>query len=428
MSGEARDVVRSARSMLARGGQARRSRAWTATRVAWVVGWLCFAGVAGCRWGFGLRGEDAQLADGADLVLDDAGLPVPCAADTDCGRCQRCETNYCQRATFVALGFDRRNSCALDERGDVWCWGRNDYLVVDATLPALEIVPRPRRRADTTGVSGIDVGWGVIYVLQSGTLRSRGHFGGNVNDSSQSWDRVYANNFNGCALTTAGAVYCSGDNQHGQLGRGEAAQQVQPLGQFAAPSTNWRHVAPGNATCAIDTNDRLHCVGSNNFGQLGRGTVSSSELTLAEVGGSGVVWSTAQMGENHGCGIQRDGTLWCWGENLIDSAARPAPVQVGNDADWSRIVTNNKCSCAVKGATALWCACAFSGLTKALGLPMSTDWTPLPITVDSNTDPAIGGDHACVRQNGKWVCWGDNTLGAVGVDELALVGPTPLCE
>jgi hypothetical protein len=387
-----------------------------------------------CRWGFDLRsesGDDAPPIDpDAGFVLDDAGQLVSCSVDTDCGRCQRCAANYCQRATFVDIGLGQRNGCALDELGEVWCWGKNTYYIVASSLPYDELVPRPRRRTLTEPIDSIAVAWGLALLRRTdGTLRSVGSLDANVDDPATDWAELFASNFNGCARKQNGELHCVGANSNGQLGRGVTGTGEQPLGLFGTAGIVWTTASTANTTCAIDDAGAMFCVGSNDFGELGRGTTSLFETTIAQVG-TDTDWLSLDVGEQHVCAIKQNGTLWCWG-NLPNAhgGTVTAPVQIGTATDWSSVASAFGASCALRGGTDLWCFGETSYMLRGLTGNLDGAWASLGVTVDPGTPVRIGAESGCVKQAGRWMCWGRDTESAVGVESgAAQVTATTLCE
>jgi alpha-tubulin suppressor-like RCC1 family protein len=74
-----------------------------------------------------------------------------------------------------------------------------------------------------------------------------------------------------CGVTTAGAAYCWGLNNFGQLGDNSTTNRTSPVAvtgglSFAAVSAGGQH------TCGVTTAGTAYCWGSNSSGQLGNGT------------------------------------------------------------------------------------------------------------------------------------------------------------
>ncbi len=74
----------------------------------------------------------------------------------------------------------------------------------------------------------------------------------------------------------------------------------------------------------------------------------------------GTVWATVDNGAYHSCGIEADGTLWCWGANNskilgVPGASSFEPVQVGQDGDWAFVAAGDFHNCAIKKNGDLHC-------------------------------------------------------------------------
>lgn len=72
--------------------------------------------------------------------------------------------------------------------------------------------------------------------------------------------------------------------------------------------------------------------------------------------GGGAGWTEVSSGGESGCGIQKDGTLWCWGSDEDDTLGdgpgavdQHSPVQI--PGSWKKVSH----SCAIKADDTLWC-------------------------------------------------------------------------
>lgn len=95
----------------------------------------------------------------------------------------------------------------------------------------------------------------------------------------------------------------------------------------------WQAVAGGlDHTCGIQMDGSPWCWGDNSFGQLGIGTNADSWLP-AQVS-PGTAWVFATGGYFFSCGIQPSRILWCWGsddsgqlgDGLMPDSWVPVPV------------------------------------------------------------------------------------------------------
>ena len=67
----------------------------------------------------------------------------------------------------------------------------------------------------------------------------------------------------------------------------------------------------GTSTCALATDGRMYCWGSNNLGQLGDGTtINRAQPTLVA---GGLTFSAMAKGPAQACGIATSGAAYCWG-------------------------------------------------------------------------------------------------------------------
>lgn len=76
----------------------------------------------------------------------------------------------------------------------------------------------------------------------------------------------------GCATTTAGHVYCWGENDHGQAGDGTTTLRPVPVKVEGLPEPIVRVEVTRGTTCALGVSGRIRCWGDDGFGQRGQKT------------------------------------------------------------------------------------------------------------------------------------------------------------
>jgi alpha-tubulin suppressor-like RCC1 family protein len=82
-------------------------------------------------------------------------------------------------------------------------------------------------------------------------------------------------------------------------------------------------------------------------------------VTPTKVGSS--QWASLSIGADHTCGITRQQTLWCWGNNvdgelgLGDQRNRNRPAQVGSDTDWLTVRAGSIHTCGTRTTRTLSC-------------------------------------------------------------------------
>ena len=72
-------------------------------------------------------------------------------------------------------------------------------------------------------------------------------------------------------MVAGGAVYCWGDNYHGQLGDGSTTRRLTPVTVSGLYGTTTIAAGHGH-TCELVAGEVVLCWGANGFGQLGDGT------------------------------------------------------------------------------------------------------------------------------------------------------------
>ncbi|AUX48737.1 uncharacterized protein SOCE26_102780 [Sorangium cellulosum] len=198
-------------------------------------------------------GGDAEVRGEPAEVFDADGFPL-------------------RGVTRVAAG--EAHVCALDERGDVWCWGDGAAGAVrkQGVSGAIDVAAGGRHSCAALGTGEV-LCWGWNLNGQSG-----GRF---VSDGEDSVGvtrvegvagarAVVAGGRHSCALLDDGGVMCWGSNQSGQLGTEEASLSSTPV--RAALGVRATALAAGSEhTCALDDEGGVSCWGSDGHGQVGTG-------------------------------------------------------------------------------------------------------------------------------------------------------------
>lgn len=177
---------------------------------------------------------------------------------------------------------------------------------------------------------------------------------------------VAAGDSHTCALTAEGKVKCWGSNEYGQLGDGTIDQRATPMDVVDLIGTV-SAIAPGGLhTCALMANGGIKCWGSNSYGQLGDGT-TNYRLTPVDVIGLNGAASAITTGYNHTCALMKNGRVKCWGINgygqlgdgEITTTApygKPSPVEVNGLASGvSAIAAGHGHTCALTATGGVKC-------------------------------------------------------------------------
>jgi hypothetical protein len=229
-----------------------------------------------------------------------------------------------------------------------------------------------------------------------------------------------------CVIGRDGAVWCRGSNDYGQLGNGSISSTDAATTSFSKVQglpAGIQMIAAGNDfTCALDLSGGAWCWGDNRYGQLGDGTttVRGSAARVSSLS-SGVTGLAA--GSNHVCAILSGGAVNCWGANrdgqLGDGTTtdRAAPVAVGDGftGGAQAIAVGGNHSCATDGNGAL--LCWGSNYYYELGDGTASMRTqPVAVSGMSRGVQAIaaGAIHTCALKDGALYCWGYNNSGQLG--------------
>jgi alpha-tubulin suppressor-like RCC1 family protein len=142
---------------------------------------------------------------------------------------------------------------------------------------------------------------------------------------------------------TPGQAWCWGGNGFGQLGSGTVGTAIDSVPTpVAAGGVTFAKIYAGTYhTCAISTAGAAYCWGRNDYGQLGGGSAGAATATPLAVTG-GLLFRSLSVGELYTCGVTGNftdlsgpsaapGTVYCWGNNLFgqignESASNTVPV------------------------------------------------------------------------------------------------------
>ncbi len=183
--------------------------------------------------------------------------------------------------TAFAVTLSGESVCAIATSGSAYCWGTNDFgqLGIGSQVP----------KTSPTAING--------------TLK---------------FSSIVAGAVHVCGLTLTGQAYCWGRNPEGDLGIGTAGNMA-----FAATPVIGGHTFTALAaglvhTCGIDTAGAAWCWGGDEYGQLGNdwtstcGVAAHCSPTPVAVHG-GLTFKQLSGGLFHTCGLTTANELYCWG-------------------------------------------------------------------------------------------------------------------
>ena len=347
-------------------------------------------------WG---RDDNGQLgvAPPSTICLPDQG-PSPCGLvpfPVDGG------------LSFTQLTAGEAHTCGLTSDGSAWCWGSNsDGQLGDGSFTS--------RHAP---------------VAVSGALK---------------FASIEAGDLLTCGVTTTGAVWCWGANSKGQLGDGTTTRRSTPVTVTAPAGVFFQQVVSGGSdhrdfTCALTVGGNVYCWGDNDRGQLGRGTFDlAPHPTPAPVVGALMFTSIAAGFGDHTCGITSTGSTHCWGGNtrgeLGDGSNLDSyqPLAVSGGTAFQKmsigggfIGTGFTCGLTSAGVAWCWGENYFGSLGD--GSTVNSRRAPVRVTGGQLFESVSAGhQHACGRTlDGTVYCWGSGRTGQCG-NNYAFVSRVPV--
>ena len=347
-----------------------------------------------------------------------------------------------------------RNTCAIRDDGDLYCWGRNGNGQLGiGSMGSSHWKDRPTK-TNNLGSDAISVSLGEQHtcaVLDTGVLKcwGRNHHGqvgdGSTTDrsapqtinvgSGRTTTSVYMGFHHTCAILDDQSVKCWGRNQDGELGVGSTTSSFDTPQTINTLGTN-RHaisLALGEGfTCALLDDGSIKCWGQDNEGQRGDGggygsdirSPPSSAISLP----AGRTATQITAGAFHVCALLDDASIVCWGKNhegqLGDGSTtdRTAPVATGSfgsghSPSYISAGYDHTCALLSDGGVRCW----GSNNNGQLGDGTSTDRTSPPSS-DINLGSGYtaigissGGGHTCAMlDDGDMKCWGASGSGQLG--------------
>lgn len=334
------------------------------------------------------------------------------------------------RAAFVEVSAGGSHACALTAAGAAFCWGSNNFGQLGvgfggggcgfhdcserpvAVSGGVRFVQLAAASGHTCGLTaaGIAYCWGADGDGQLGD-------GGGVNSGSEprmvagglTFSSIAAGVSVTCATTPAGAGYCWGNNDRGQIGDGTsgwrnyryAPAAIDPALRFASIGTGGWH------SCGMTTNGTALCWGDGFL--LGSGDEAYNALpspSPVPVAG-GYQFSSLSVGRGGTCGITVQPRTMCWGRAPVEVLASEPLETISRG--W-----NHTCALSSSGAPHCW-GTNFDGQLGNGTTVASTTPVALPPGTPALASIDAGDNHTCgIGIDGHTYCWGANEAGQIG--------------
>jgi alpha-tubulin suppressor-like RCC1 family protein len=254
--------------------------------------------------------------------------------------------------------------------------------------------------------------------------------------------RSFATNQDGqyvCVIASDNNAYCWGAGTGGQLGNGASVNSNVPVavstsGALAGKTIKELHVVGTSGTCAVASDNNLYCWGTNTNGQLGNGSVGTSNVPVAVSTSGALAGKTIKqvsLGTAHRCVVASDSNAYCWGTNTngqlgdgsITSATTPVAVSrsgvlAGKTIRSIQATTGNTCAIASDNNAYCWGLGTSGQLGNGASVSSSSPVGVSAIGVLSGkfVQSLHGGNgYTCVIASDSAVyCWGLGTSGQLG--------------
>ena len=248
--------------------------------------------------------SSSSATPGAQLAADNTAATLPQAGASFRVRVGVENKEDLMLAKHIIGGFGYVCAVALD--GRAYCWGSNSNGKIGSGNTSSALVP------SAVKISGALVGKVIKQIEPSSA--------GN----------------HSCVIASDDKAYCWGHNGFGQLGNNNTVNSLTPVAVDTAGvlvSKTIKQIASGGiSSCVIASDDKAYCWGSNNFGQLGNGNLKNSSTptpvsTTGVLAGKTIKQITA--GTEFTCAIASDDKAYCWGSNSSGQLGNNSTINSG---------------------------------------------------------------------------------------------------
>jgi alpha-tubulin suppressor-like RCC1 family protein len=336
---------------------------------------------------------------------------------------------------------------AASPAGTVWAWGDNDFgQLGNGTNTSSNVAVQVNL---ASGVTITNIAGGQHYSLalaSNGMVWAwgygvNGELGNGTNTVSNIPVQVSLPNgvtitnivggaYHSLALASNGTVWAWGYNNFGQLGNGTNTSSNIPV-QVSLPSlpsgATITNIAGGAYhSLALASNGTVWAWGDNDFGELGNGTNTSSNIPVQVSLPSGVTITNIAGGvSGHSLALASNGTVWAWGYGVNGELGNgtntvsniPVQVSLPNGVTITNIVGGGDHNLALASNGTVW-AWGYNNFGQLGNATNTSSNVPVQVSLPSGvtiTNIASGSAFSlALASNGTVWAWGSNWNGQLG--------------
>lgn len=298
------------------------------------------------------------------------------------------------------------------------------------------------RRSTRKGWTISVVAFVVISIMMSGILTSTRQSGATVQGTPLQWQQVVTGDYHSCAIASDGNTYCWGGGWWGQLGNGATNSHFTPVrvsqGDLPIGVRFTQLTAGYNHTCALASDNKVYCWGSNNAGQLGDSSTAdrAAPTRVAQGALSAGYFTQVSAGAFHTCALASDNKAYCWGDggygrlgnNGTTNTTAPTRVvqgQLPSSARFTHIASGNEHTCALASNNKVYCwgnsarGQLGNNTTTARSTPVLVAQGELPTSAHFTVLNTYNKHTCALATDNKAYCWGEGSQGRLGNNDTA---------
>jgi alpha-tubulin suppressor-like RCC1 family protein len=308
----------------------------------------------------------------------------------------------------VSAGYSM--SLALRSDGTVLAWGAN----YPQSTTVARVTAQPV--AGLSGVSSIAAGLRDSYAVKTdgSVVRWDNNYAPATYANYPKVSQLAVGLLSTYGLNLSGEVLSEGSNNYGQLGIGSTSStsRTSPVSGIVGAVS----VSAGSYFAIARTSDgAIYVWGSNSYGQIGDGSDTSSTVPVA-VQGLPPNIVDVKAGVNYSLALDSTGQVWGWGTNAFSqygcsAGATPQsrPVRISGAADIAEIAAGNTQSLFRKSDGTVWLLGRQPALSQINCTPTQVAGISNIVAISSATDSVFA-----IRGDGKFYSWGRNDHGVLG--------------